>query len=90
MKSVMNGEILELQDVVQREHVEYKGGTRLPFERSGHIGSGRTTEFKRLNCPIDQLEKPLISKLLPFVLGCLNARINGTIYFGIAGTTFFL
>ena len=45
----------------------------------------RTIEFKRLECPIDELERPLISRLLKFCIGCLNARVNGTIFFGVGG-----
>ena len=60
----------------------------MPFERSGYVGpegTRRTIEYKRMQCPIGELERPLVSRLIPFAFGCLNTRVNGTIYFGIGG-----
>ena len=58
----------------------------LPPERAGVVWSEqRSIEFKRLDCPIEDFEDPFISRCAPFIIGCLNARINGTIYFGVAG-----
>ena len=76
------------QEDVRIDRITYKIGTIMPFERGGYVGpqaSRRTVEFKRLDCPIYDLEKPLLTRLIKFVIGCLNKRINGTIYFGIAG-----
>ena len=73
---------------MSRKKFTYKKGSLMPYERGGNVGpqsTRRTIEFKRLECPIDQLEKPLVSKLLRFVIACLNSRINGTIYFGVGG-----
>ena len=76
------------QEEVFRKSITYIQDTVLPSERSGYVGpqaTRRTIEFKRLDCPIDDLEKPLVSRLIKFVIGCLNARVNGTIYFGVGG-----
>ena len=70
------------------DDITYKHNSVLPYERSGYVGpqaTRRTIEFKRLDCPIGDLEKPFISRLIKFVFGCLNARVNGTIYFGVGG-----
>lgn len=66
--------------------LSYAPGAVLPCERAGTVGSEqRSIEFKRLDCPFEDIEEPFISRCAPFVIACLNARINGTIYFGVAG-----
>ena len=63
----------------------YKPGAILPGETAGMVGSEqRTTEYKRLDCPILKMEKPFIERCAQFIIGCLNARVYGTIYFGVA------
>ena len=43
----------------------------------------KTTEFKRLKCPLKDLEKPLIERVSEFVIACMNGRVNGTISLGV-------
>ena len=64
--------------------MEYPPGAVLSCETGGVAGcDARTTEFKKLDCPIHDLEGPLIRRLPRFAIACLNARINGTMYLGV-------
>ena len=68
------------------ESLSYEPGAILPGETAGMVGSGqRTTEYKRLDCPILEMETPFMERCAPFIIGCLNARVDGTIYFGVTG-----
>ena len=68
------------------EQLTYELGGILPGETAGMVGSGkRTIEYKRLDCPVDDMENPLMERCATFIIGCLNARVNGTIYFGVTG-----
>jgi hypothetical protein len=41
-------------------------------------------EYKELDCPLKDIEIPLVTRYVKFLVGCLNARINGTISFGVS------
>ena len=77
------------QDEVTREKIVYKKGSILDPETGGRQSS-RTTEFKRLKCPLKDLEKTLEGdgskkqRVGAFLIACLNSRQDGTIYLGIA------
>jgi hypothetical protein len=64
--------------------LQYEINALLSCETGGVPGClQRTTEFKRLTCRLNDLEKPFIDRVKVFVIACLNARINGTIYLGV-------
>ena len=71
---------------MDEDKLAYEPGAVLPCERAGTVGSDqRSIEFKRLDCRFQDIQEPFINRCAPFVIGCLNARTIGTIYFGVAG-----
>ena len=69
------------------EKIRYQAGNLIPPESGCSSLEEPVREFKLFSLEsnrLEDIEKPFIERLAKFASACLNTRVNGTIYFGIA------
>ena len=80
---------LPFQTKEELRNLAYKENTVLPPESACCSTQDRTIEYKALrSCTLEKndrnfIEKPLVDRLGKFLVACMNARVNGTISFGV-------